>query len=281
MVIKRRDGQLLNGDGTAPNISGITDRSGIQTQAKGGRSGLRCHPEGDDEGPRHGRRRADRHRDAPERLAGSRPERTTDGIYIMGNPSDPEVGQSMWGLMVRNTPQQTENTAIVGAFTPMAQVFRKPEQRHHGDDLHRAQHLLRGEQGRDPGRGAVAARGLSPGRVLHRHEHLREGHIMRLFQLHALLLGFFAALFGRSWGRSSPAGGSSRAASAATPRRERPPGTSEVQTLTLGGTPTGGTFRLKFDGFVTGASPGAPPTTRSGTTSTPRSKPYPTSARAA
>lgn len=30
-------------------------------------------------------------------------------------------------------------------------------------------------------------------------------------------------------------------------------GTNEVQTLTIGGTPTGGTFRLAFDGFVSGA----------------------------
>jgi hypothetical protein len=29
-------------------------------------------------------------------------------------------------------------------------------------------------------------------------------------------------------------------------------GTSEVQTITFGGTPTGGTFRLAFDGFTTG-----------------------------
>jgi len=29
-------------------------------------------------------------------------------------------------------------------------------------------------------------------------------------------------------------------------------GTTEVQTITLGGTPTGGTFKLGFDGFVTG-----------------------------
>lgn len=28
-------------------------------------------------------------------------------------------------------------------------------------------------------------------------------------------------------------------------------GTNEVQTLTIGGTPTGGTFKLAFDGFVT------------------------------
>jgi hypothetical protein len=30
-------------------------------------------------------------------------------------------------------------------------------------------------------------------------------------------------------------------------------GTSEVQTLTIGGTPTGGTFTLTYDGFTTGA----------------------------
>jgi hypothetical protein len=30
-------------------------------------------------------------------------------------------------------------------------------------------------------------------------------------------------------------------------------GTSEVQTLTIGGTPTGGTFKLTFDGFTTAA----------------------------
>lgn len=29
-------------------------------------------------------------------------------------------------------------------------------------------------------------------------------------------------------------------------------GTDEVQTITFGGTPTGGTFRLKFEGFTTG-----------------------------
>src|SRR5436190_23792973 len=30
-------------------------------------------------------------------------------------------------------------------------------------------------------------------------------------------------------------------------------GTSEVQTLTIGGTPTGGTFKIAFDGFTTAA----------------------------
>jgi hypothetical protein len=31
-------------------------------------------------------------------------------------------------------------------------------------------------------------------------------------------------------------------------------GTSEIQTLTIGGTPTGGTFTLAFDGFQTAAT---------------------------
>jgi HK97 family phage major capsid protein len=125
MIKRRVAGQLLNGDGTAPNISGITDRSGIQTTAAAGEpfdgildamnlvrvngdaepTGIAMHPT-----------------DFTEMLK----ERTTDGIYILGSPADPEVGKSIWGLMVRTTPQQTENTAIVGAFRPMAQVFRKP-----------------------------------------------------------------------------------------------------------------------------------------------------------
>lgn len=32
-------------------------------------------------------------------------------------------------------------------------------------------------------------------------------------------------------------------------------GTDEIQTLTIGGTPTGGTFQLAYDGFVTAAIP--------------------------
>ena len=126
MVIKRRDGQLLNGDGIAPNIAGITARSGLQTQAKGSdpvfdailKAMTKVRVTGDAEPTglvMH-----------PNDWKALVLTRTTEGIYIMGNPSDPEVGQMVWGLRTRVTPQQTENTGIVGAFTPMAQVFRKP-----------------------------------------------------------------------------------------------------------------------------------------------------------
>ncbi len=125
MVRQRLDSQILVGDGTAPNLSGILDRSGLQTQAKG----------------------ADPVPDAiykamtKVRLSGSgnggaipnvayfhpldwqdvRLLRTADGIYIWGSPA--EVGpERIWGLGVVLAEGLTENTAIVGdtTFTELA-----------------------------------------------------------------------------------------------------------------------------------------------------------------
>lgn len=126
MIVRRRASQLLNGDGTAPNISGITDRSGIQTQAKGTdpvfdaimKAMTKVRVTGDAE-PTAGVMHPNDWQDLVL-------TRTADGIYILGNPSDPEVGTRLWGLQLRVTPSQTENTAIVGAFRTMAQIFRKP-----------------------------------------------------------------------------------------------------------------------------------------------------------
>lgn len=72
---------------------------------------------------------------------------------------------------------------------------------------------------------------------------------MRLWQLHALLLGVFAALFRGAiiTGGRVIEGVYRGYTSAGAPSA----GTSEVQTITFGGTPTGGTFRLRFDGFTT------------------------------
>lgn len=123
MIERRKETQLLNGDGTSPNISGITDRSGLQTQAKGSDpvfdailkamtliqvnsfyepDAIVMHPN-----------------DWRDLLL----TRTADGIYILGNPGDPTAARRLWGLEVRATTAQTENTAIVGAFGTAAQVF--------------------------------------------------------------------------------------------------------------------------------------------------------------
>ena len=124
MVRKRREQQLLTGDGIAPNILGILNRSGIQTQAKGGDptfdaimkamtkvrftgdaepTGLVMHPN-----------------DYQDLVL----TRTADGLYILGNPGQAPV-DTLWGLQVRVVPAMTENTALVGAFQPYAQIFQR------------------------------------------------------------------------------------------------------------------------------------------------------------
>lgn len=125
MLRRREETQLLNGDGSSPNISGITDRSGLQTQAKGS-----------DPTPDAILKAANLVRTAsfyepdgvvidPLDMQDIRLLRTADGIYIFGSPSDPYTALRLWGMEVRETTAQTDNTAIVGAFGTAAQVFRR------------------------------------------------------------------------------------------------------------------------------------------------------------
>lgn len=124
MVMQRRESQLIVGDGTAPNISGILDRSGIQTQAKGtdptpdaifkAMTKVRVTGGAEPTGVvMH-----------PNDWQDIRLLRTSDGMYIWGSPAD-TAPERIWGLTVRVTTGITENTGLVGAFRPFAQVFRR------------------------------------------------------------------------------------------------------------------------------------------------------------
>jgi HK97 family phage major capsid protein len=123
MLQRRKETQLLNGNGTSPNISGITDRSGIQTQALG----ADAVPDAILKAANLIRVNSFYEPDGvvihPDDMESIRLLKTADGIYIFGSPSDPYTAIRLWGMEVRETSAQTENTAIVGAWGTAAQVF--------------------------------------------------------------------------------------------------------------------------------------------------------------
>lgn len=123
MVRQRLDGQILTGDGVAPNLLGLNNVVSIQTQAKGtdptpdaiykamtlvrvtGRSNpnvIIMHPND---------------------WQAIRLLRTVDGVYIWGSPADPGV-ERIWGLPVVLSDGQTENTALV-FDTSYTQLFER------------------------------------------------------------------------------------------------------------------------------------------------------------
>lgn len=126
-VKRREETQLLTGNGSAPNLQGILNRSGIQTQALG-----------TDPVPDAIFKAMQKVRGAagsgfaeptaivlhPNDWTDVRLLRTADGIYIWGSPADPGP-ERMWGLEVRQTTAETQNTGLVGAFRPYAEIVRR------------------------------------------------------------------------------------------------------------------------------------------------------------
>jgi HK97 family phage major capsid protein len=118
------DAALIDGSGVAPEIPGILNTVGIQTQAKGTdptpdafyramvkiQTGAFVQPNG-----------IVMH---PNDWVDIRLLRTADGLYIWGNPS--EAGpERLWGLPVVSTVAATENTGIVADFATSMQIFRR------------------------------------------------------------------------------------------------------------------------------------------------------------
>jgi HK97 family phage major capsid protein len=120
------DDQLLSGDGTSPNISGILDRSGlaadvargvdnnvdaiakqiaaIETATRLQVSGIVVHP---------------------TNWLTIQLTKDANGQYYGGGPFAGPAQRFLWGKPVAVTPAVTLNTAVVGAFRDAAQIFRK------------------------------------------------------------------------------------------------------------------------------------------------------------
>lgn len=121
MVRQRLAQQVITGNGTDPNISGVLDHA-IQSQAKG----TDPAPDAFYRGMQKVRTLGDAEPDAvvinPNDWTDIRLMRTAEDIYLWGNPSQPGE-DTLWGKRVYQLAKLTENTGVTGAFRPHGQLF--------------------------------------------------------------------------------------------------------------------------------------------------------------
>jgi HK97 family phage major capsid protein len=123
MLRQRLDSEILVGDGSAPNLSGVLNTSGIQTFAKSGDVFDAIY----DAAKRvrvTGRAQPNTFYVHPNDWQPIRLARTNDGLYILGNPDQPGPSR-IWGLMVVETDAITENTSLVGDTANYIELVEK------------------------------------------------------------------------------------------------------------------------------------------------------------
>lgn len=124
-LLQREDGQLLTGDGVAPNLEGILSNGDIQTQALGADTVLDAVHKAVTKVRTVGFQEPDAVLFHPNDWEAIRLLKTaTEGIYLWGHPSEPGPSR-VWGIPVTLTTRLTENTGLVGAFAMSAMIFRR------------------------------------------------------------------------------------------------------------------------------------------------------------
>lgn len=124
MLDQRLESQILTGDGSAPNLRGILNTSGVQTQAKSTDTVLDAIFKGIIKVQHTGYAQPDNALLHPNDYQDVRTLKDSNGNYIMGDPS--VVGpMSVFGLGMAISNAETENTGLVGAFRTYARRYRR------------------------------------------------------------------------------------------------------------------------------------------------------------
>ncbi len=124
MLQQRLDGQTMVGNGTTPNLRGLLNVVGIQSQAKAGDPTPDTVYKAMTKVRVTGRAIADTSIMHPNDWQDIRLLRTADGIYIWGSPSQPGPDR-IWGLPVVQADSLTENTGIVGDFRNFSELITR------------------------------------------------------------------------------------------------------------------------------------------------------------
>lgn len=130
-VIMEEQDQLINGDGTAPNISGILDRTGLTPDLPRNAAGTPPQSNADVLLAQTMAVFAaslvmpDGYVLNPTNWVSTLMMKTSTGEYFAGGPFSPIQQPTLWGLPVAVTPVIAAGIGLVGGFKTAAQIFRK------------------------------------------------------------------------------------------------------------------------------------------------------------
>jgi HK97 family phage major capsid protein len=122
MLRLRLDTQILAGDGTAPNLLGTLNVSGVLTQAKGADTALDAIYKGIVAIRTSGKAEPSVLIIHPSDFQDIRLAKTTDGVYLFGPPSDSAPAR-VWGVPVVQSTVLTAGTAVLGDYQRHAALY--------------------------------------------------------------------------------------------------------------------------------------------------------------